>query len=183
MQGGAKVSKIDIEKTVSDCCEKYYQSIYRYCYARLGDLNEHAYDCAQDTFLVLQKKLTEGTDIEQKRAFLYRTADTFVMRTIDRDKKQKRRTAPLEEAEIKASTTVIPDDFDYDRCAAMLVSLLSDEERELYEMKYIKRMTLAEIAELLDISPPAAAKRTSRLRQRIKELIKEKQLFENEVIL
>ena len=168
---------------VNDCYEKYYQSIYRYCYARLGGLNEHAYDCAQDTFLVLQKKLTEGVKIEQKRAFLYRTADTFVMRTIDHYKKQKKRTAPLEEADGKTSPLIIPDDFDYDKCAALLVSLLSYEEQELYKMKYIKRMTLVDIAELLDISPAAAAKRTSRLRQRIKDLIKEKQLFENEVTL
>lgn len=177
------MSKSDIKKIVNDCYEKYYQSIYRYCYARLDDLNEHAYDCAQDTFLVLQKKLTDGINIEQKRAFLYRTADTFVMRTIDIYKKQKQRTVPLEEAEEKASPPVIPDNFDYDKCAAMLVALLSNEEQELYGMKYIKRMTLVDIAELLDISPPAAAKRTSRLRQRIKDLIKEKQLFEDEVIL
>lgn len=177
------MSKSDVKNTVNDCCEKYYESIYRYCFARLGDLNEHAADCAQDTFLVLQKKLTDGVSIEHVRAFLYRTADTFVMRTKDRYKKQIRRTVPLEEAEEKPSPPIISDDFDYDRCAAVLVSLLSYEEQELYKMKYIKRMSLVEIAELLDISPPAAAKRTSRLRQRIKDIIKEKQLFENEVTL
>ena len=175
--------KSDVENTVNECYEKYYQSIYRYCFARLGDLNEHAADCAQDTFLVLHEKLMNGISIEHKRAFLYRTADTFVMRTKDRCKKQLRRTAPIEEAEAKPSPSIISDDFDYDRCAAMLISLLSKEEIELYQMKYIKRMSLVQIAELLDISPPAAAKRTSRLRQRIKDLIKEKHLFENEVTL
>lgn len=177
------VLKNDVEKTVNDCCEKYYQSIYRYCYARLGDLNEQAADCAQDTFLVLQEKLMKGIEIEHKRAFLYRTADTFVMRAKDRYKKQMRRTAPLEDAERKASPPLISDDFDYDECAEMLISLLSQEEKELYRMKYVKRMSLVEIAELLNISPPAAAKRTSRLRQKIKELIKEKRLFEDEVTL
>ena len=83
----------------------------------------------------------------------------------------------------KASPTVIADSFDYDKCSAMLVSLLSVDEQELYEMKYLKRMPLTEIADRLNISPPAAAKRTSRLRQKIKDLIKEKQLFENEVTL
>lgn len=175
------MSKSDVEKIVNDCYEKYYQSIYRYCYARLGNLNEHASDCAQDTFLVIQKKLTEGVEIKQERAFLYRTADTFVMRTIDHYKKQIKRTSPIEEAEMEASPPIISDDFDYDKCALMLVSLLSYEEQKLYRMKYIKRMSLVEIAKLLDISPPAAAKRTSRLRQKIKDLIKEKQLFENEV--
>lgn len=172
-----------VEKEVNDCYEKYYQSIYRYCYARLGDLNEHAGDCVQETFLVLHRKLSEGIEIEQARAFLYRTADTFVMRKRQEYKNQVKRTVQLDEAEEKASPPIIPDNFDYDKCAAMLISLLSPEERELYDMKYIRRLSLTEIAELLDISPPAAAKRTSRLRQRIKDLIKEKQLFDNEVIL
>lgn len=104
------------------------------------------------------------------------------MRAKDNYKKQIRRTTRLEKAEEKASPPVISD-FDYDKCAIMLVSLLSDEEQELYRMKYIERIPLTEIAKRLGISTPAAAKRTSRLRQRIKELIKKQQLFENEVIL
>lgn len=176
-------NKDKIKNAVNDCYNKYYQSIYRYCYARLGDLNEHAADCVQDTFLVLQKKLSEGVSIEQERAFLYRTADTFVMRIKKDYKNQIRRNANLEEAEEKPSPPIIPDSFDYDKCAAMLVSLLSYDEQELYKMKYMQRMSLTEIADRLSISPPAAAKRTSRLRQRIKDLIKEKQLFENEVTL
>lgn len=176
-------NKREVKRIVNDCYEEYYQSIYRYCYARLGDLNEHAPDCVQDTFLVLQKRLSEGAEIEHKRAFLYRTVDTFVMRTKKEYNKQMRRNTQLEEARETASPPIIPDDFDYDRCAAMLISLLTYEEQELYRMKYMRRMPLTEIAEQLSISPPAAAKRTSRLRQRIKDLIKEKQLFENEVTL
>lgn len=175
--------KTEAEEIVNDCYEKYYQSIYKYCYARLGDLNEHAYDCVQDTFLVLQKKLSEEIDIAHLRGFLYRTADTFVMRAKDHYKKQVQRTAQLDEAEKKESPPIIADSFDYDKCAAMLVALLSCEEQELYEMKYIERIPLTEIAERLNISTPAAAKRTSRLRQRIKELVKQQRLFENEVIM
>lgn len=172
-----------IKKAVNDCYDKYYRSIYRYCYARLGDLSEHAADCTQETFLVLHKKLSDGVIIEHERAFLYRTADTFVMRVKKEYKKQIQRNVQLDEAMEKASPTVIADSFDYDKCSAMLVSLLSVDEQELYEMKYLKRMPLTEIADRLNISPPAAAKRTSRLRQKIKDLIKEKQLFENEVTL
>lgn len=173
----------DVEKTVNDCYEKYYQAIYKYCYARLGVLNEHAYDCVQDTFLVLQKKLSDGIEIDSERAFLYRTADTFVMRTKDHYKKQTQRTTHLNEAKDKASSSIIADSFDYDKCAAMLVSLLSYEEQELYKLKYMSRLPLTEIAAQLNISVPAAAKRTSRLRQRIKELIDDKQPLGNEVIL
>lgn len=176
-------SKNDIDEIVNKCYKDYYNAIYKYCYARLGELNEHAYDCVQDTFLVLQKKLSDGIEIEQPRAFLYRTADTFVMRTKSHYQKQLKRTVQLEEVKDLSSPTIISDDLDYDNCAAMLVSFLSYEEQELYNMKYIQRQTLQEIALKLDISPPAVAKRTSRLRQKIKDLIKEKQPFGNEVNL
>lgn len=172
-----------VEKTVNDCYEKYYQSIYKFCFVRLGELNEHAADCIQDTFLVLHNKLLSGEIIEQPRAFLYKTADNFVKNTIKQNAKQRHRTVPLEEAETKASPPVIADNFDYDKCVVMLVALLSPDEQELYKMKYIERKSLNEISEILNISPAAAAKRTSRLRQRIKELIKEQNLFGNEVTL
>lgn len=176
-------NKNDVEQTVKYCYDNYYQAIYKYCFARLGDLNEHAYDCVQDTFLVFQKKLSDGIEIEQKRAFLYRTADTFVMRTKDHYNKQLKRTVQLEEAQEISTPESVSNDFDYDKCAALLVSLLTCEEQELYGMKYMQRLSLTEIAQELDISPPAAAKRTSRLRQKIKDLIKENQPFGNEVTL
>ena len=40
------------DKTVSECYEKYFQSIYKYCRVRLGEFSQHAEDCVQDAFLV-----------------------------------------------------------------------------------------------------------------------------------
>ena len=176
-------NKKQIDAVVSECYEKYYQSIYRFCFNRLGELNDHAADCVQDTFLVLQNKLLAGEIIELPRAFLYKTADNVVKNTVKQYVKQQRRTVPLENAENKAAPPLIPDSFDYDKCAVMLVALLSPDEQELYRMKYTERKSLNEISDILNISPAAAAKRTSRLRQRIKDLIKEQKLFESEVTL
>lgn len=176
-------NKNQIDLIVRDCYEKYYQSIYRFCFSRLGELNEFAADCVQDAFLVLQNKLIDGEIIELPRAFLYKTADNFVKNTIKQNARQRHRTVPLEEAENKAAPPMIHDNFDYDKCAVILVTMLSPDEQNLYRMKYIERKSLDEISGLLDISPAAAAKRTSRLRQRIRDLIKEQRLFESEVTL
>ena len=160
--------------TVGDCYEKYYQSIFKYCRVRLGEFSQHAEDCVQDAFLVLYNKLTSGETVEQPRAFLYRAADNFVKRTIDNCRKQQARTVDIEEAaqKIAAPPDSVPDDFDYDECARLLIERLTAEERLLYELKYIQRKPLKEISEILNITPTAAAKRTSRLRGRIKDLIK-----------
>lgn len=168
---------------VSECYDKYYQSIFRFCRVRLGELSEHAEDCAQETFLVFQNKLQNGENILQPRAYLYKIADNVVKDTIKKAAKHRKRNVPLEAAESTPSAPVIPDGFDYDKCAEMLIALLEPDEQILYRMRYKDELPVSEIAERLNISPAAAAKRISRLRKKIVDLIKEKNLFGNEVTL
>lgn len=170
--------KISIEQTVKDCYEKYYQSIFKYCRVRLGDFSEHAEDCVQDTFVILQRKLNDGEKIEQPRAFLYRTADNFVKRAIERYSKERAQTVELNEAENIPVTQIISDDFDYDKLAETLITTLTQQEQELYTLKYVQRKSLSEISVLLNIKPNTVAQRTLRLRQHIKDLIYENHLFE-----
>ena len=90
---------------------------------------------------------------------------------IEQYTRTRNRTVPLENAE-SLSADVLPfdtSDLDYDRLAAVLIGSLTQEEQTLYRWKYIERRQLSEIAELLGISPAAAAKRTSRLRSQIKD--------------
>lgn len=170
--------KISVEQIVNDCYEKYYESIFKYCRVRLGEFSEHASDCVQDAFLILHKKLNEGETIEQPRAFLYRTADNFVKRTVEHYSKERTRTVDLDTAENTPAPPIISDDFDYDEFARILIATLTQQEQELYILKYVQRKSLKEIAEMLGIQPTAVAKRVSRLRQHIKDLIYENNLFE-----
>lgn len=170
-----------IDKTVDDCYEKYYESLYKYCLVRLGDLSEHADDCVQDAFLVFHKRLIDGDTIEQPRPFLYKTVGNFIARTIKHYQKEKKRTVNLDNAENVVSTPLIPDNFDYDKCAVLIISMLSEDEQNLYNMKYIERKSLNEISKLLNISPSAVAMRTSRLRRHIKTIIEELNIFGDEV--
>ena len=178
MDGNLNVEQFVIERFIKDCYEKYYQSLYKYCRVRLGEFSEHAEDCVQDAFVILQRKLTEGEKIEQPRAFLYRTADNFVKRTTEHYIKERTRTVELTEAENAPAPPIISDDFDYDAFAQILISTLTGQEQELYILKYVQRKSLKEISEMLDIQPTAVTKRVSRLRQRIKDLIYEQNFFE-----
>ena len=168
---------------VSECYDKYYQSIFRFCRVRLGELSEYAEDCTQETFLIFQNKLKNGENILQPRAYLYKVADNVVKDTIKKAAKHRSRSAPLEAAENTPSAPIIPDKFDYDKCAAMLIALLEPGEQDLYRMKYKDELPINEIADRLNITSAAAAKRISRLRKKIIDLIKEKNLFGNEVTL
>lgn len=175
--------KEPFDKKADEYYKSYYQSIYRYCRVRLGEYGDHAEDCVQDAFLVLHDKLKSGETVEQPRAFLYRTADNFVKRTVDYYQKQLKRTVPLEEAETAQSPPIIPDSFDYEKCARLLIKSLTQDEQQLYRLKYIEKKSLKDIAAMLNISPVAAAKRTSRLRAQVKEIIYQNNLFGNEVRL
>ena len=72
-----------------------------------------------------------------------------------------------------SSVPMISDDFDYDKCAEALISKLSDDEKQIYIMKYSDKMSIGEIAINLNISPAAAAKRLQRMRDKVKELVSE----------
>ena len=51
---------------------------------------------------------------------------------------------------------------DYDALAQKLLDTLSEQEKQFYKLKYIEHLPLSAIAEKLEISPTAAAKRSSR---------------------
>lgn len=175
------MTETNTDNIVNECYEKYYQSLYKYCLIRLGELSEHADDCVQDAFLVLQKRLNDGEIIEQPRPFLYKTVGNFIARTIKRFQDEKKRIVAIDNAENVASPPVIPDEFDCDKCARLIISMLSEDEHELYNMKYIEQKSLNEISEILNISPSAAAMRTSRLRRQIKTIIEDLNIFGDEV--
>lgn len=163
--------KHQADEALKHAYELCFTPLLKYCNVRKGDAAVSADDCVQEAFLVYYNKLLSGETFQNPRAFLYRTADNFLKQAIEQFVRQRDRTVPLEDAEA-LSAAPLPfeaSDLDYDKLAAVLLSELTTEEQALYRMKYIERRPLFEIAELLGISPAAAAKRTSRLRSRIKD--------------
>lgn len=159
------------DEALNEAYRQYYLPLLRYCTVRLGEAKDAAGDCVQDAFVVYYNRLLSGEEVQNPRAFLYRTADNFRRRALQSYQNAQSKTVPLENAE-PCSVPFLPfspEDIDYDRLAKVLLDTLSEEEQTLYRWKYAQNASLSEIAERLGISPVAAAKRTSRLRQRICE--------------
>lgn len=152
-----------------------YLPLIKYCNVRMGDARISADDCVQEAFLVYYNRLLSGEDIVNPRAYLYRTADNFVKRAVEAYGRAVKRTVPLDEAEELLSEDLPFDteNTDYDALAQTLLNTLSEQEKQFYKLKYIERLPLSEIAERLEISPTAAAKRSSRLRKHITEKLKD----------
>lgn len=157
------------DEKLKEAYELCYLPLIKYCNVRMGDANATSDDCVQEAFLVYYNRLLSGEEFENPRAFLYRTADNFVKRAVESYGNQLKRTLPLDEAEIVESWD-LPfniENTDFDALAQKLICTLTEQEKEFYKLKYIDKLSLAEIAQKLSISPVAAAKRSSRLRKQI----------------
>lgn len=160
---------------LQECYGQYRIKLFNYCLSRLDGSREAAEDCVQEAFIVFYDKLLEGEQFENPRAFLYRTADNFVKRHKQKTAEEQRRRVPLEEA---ADIGVTDNEYaerlaliDYDECAKILINLLTDEEKQIYDLRYIRRIGVEELAERLGISRPAASMRLMRLRNKIKDMV------------
>ena len=169
------------KKHTDDLLRQYYYEyrlkLFNFCLARLSGERESADDCVQEAFLVLNQKLSDGEEIQNPRAFLYRTAENFVKRRQEQITKEKKRFAPIEEAEGTASSQddyfKIADRIDYEALARQLIEKLDNKETELYNLRYAEKRRVDEIAEILKISRPAASMRLLRLREKIVEMVRE----------
>ena len=159
---------------LQECYNEYRIRLFNYCLSRLDGSREAADDCVQETFIVFYNKLLDGEEFENPRAFLYRTADNFVKRQKQKDAVELKRSIPLEDAaEVGVTDEYLSrlDQIDYEECAKILLNLLTEEEKQIYDLRYIQRIGVEEISDKLGISRPAASMRLMRLRNKIKDMV------------
>ncbi len=160
---------------LQECYNEYRIKLFNYCLSRLDGSREAADDCVQETFIVFYNKLLDGEQFENPRAFLYRTADNFVKRQKQKAASELRHQVPLESA---ADIGICDEEYcerldqiDYSECANILINLLTDEEKNIYNLRYSQKVSVEEISERLGISRPAASMRLMRLRNKIKDMV------------
>lgn len=153
--------------------DTYYEKISRFCNIKLKNRNE-AEDCVQECFMVYYKQLLRGDEIGNTGALLYKIADNLVKTQWRQDKKANK-IVPLDEITESLAVNAVYDygNIDYEFCAQKIIKILDDKEQHLYQLKYTDKKSIAEIAQELNISFDAAAKRLSRLRQRVKAIVEE----------
>lgn len=159
------------DRLLRQAYDTYYEKIARFCNIKLKNRTE-AEDCVQECFVVYYKRILSGEEIVNTGAFLYKIADNLVKTQWRQDKKANDVISLDEVAETLATDEVNNySDIDYDALAEKIIENLDEKEQYLYKLKYTDKKSIAEIAEELNISFDATAKRLSRLRQKVKELI------------
>ena len=136
----------------------------------------------QNTFVILYQKLLDGETFDYPRAFLYRTANNFLLKALKEKQRRQTENISLEEYhDLLAVRAAAPDDaLAYEELEAALLSLLSREEQTLFRLRFLEGEDIAVIAATLGISPAAAAKRLSRIRQRLRLYLDSEERREHE---
>ena len=132
---------------------------------------EQADDCVQECFYILYQHYMKDEDIKNVAGFLYKIADNMIKAQWRENQKKETMVQIDTLSEVIPSKTDAYGDIDYDLLAERLLRTLNEGERELYKLKYIDNKSLDEIAAELGMNYQATAKRLSRLRQKMKDLI------------
>lgn len=144
---------------------EHFDFVWR-CLVRLGVPRADAEDALQQVFLVASSKL-EAIEPGRERAFLFGTALRIASRA--RRTRERRREILDDEPETRADATPQADDLlDRARARAALDAILDGmpiELRAVFVLHELEQLTMAQIAELLELPSGTVASRLRRARE------------------
>lgn len=158
---------------ITEAVQKYYSEIVAYCRCHLNYNRPLAEECAQDVFAAFLQ-CDASSEIRHIRAWLYRTADNYLNRTIRALEKEKSHTCPWspDEAESRLFSETDFDRFlepnvDIEKNAREILDSLDPDERRLYTLYFREHRRVDELAPLYGISSAAMKSRIHRLKLRL----------------
>ena len=154
-------------KQPKDIFQQAYQdhsdAIFRYCLFKISD-HEKALDLTQDTFMKTWRYMEGGGEIDNIRAFLYRTAGNLIIDEYRRRKYNESLETLSEETGFEPSvddTERVSEHLDGVR-AIELISQIPETYGEVIFMRYVQELSLKEIAEITGDTENAIAVRIHR---------------------
>lgn len=162
--------KEDVTESFIKSFDVYSDELFRFAYFRIRD-RELAKDLVQDSFIRTWNYIVAGKEIENFRAFLYRT-----LRNIIIDESRKKKSVSLDALQ---DTGFDPgDSFRKHELEARLdsknivdkLSALNADDREIIVMRFINELGPKEIAEILGESENVVSVRINRALKKAREL-------------
>lgn len=153
--------------------DKYVDDIYRFTYFKVSNESE-AQDLTSQTFLKVWKALSEGTRVDNFRAFLYQTAQNLI---IDFYRKRARE----DEISYDGLVQELPDDSDHTDTIAInmqaeyvleLSKRLKSEYRQVLFLKYVNELSIKEIATIMKKKPGNIRTTIHRATKALKQVVK-----------
>jgi len=164
------MKKFNYEETV----RRYSPEIYRYCLYKLNNDQHTAQDAVNEVMLILYRKW-ESLTTDNIRAWLYRCADNMVKRKLSEQSKHARNTVPLEDIgeEVGSEDDYFSDEAELmQRCTALIKAELSEEEFELFTLRFVQKKGLSQVSTLKSIPFSTLRYRLSKIEGKVKEIIR-----------
>lgn len=171
------------EQRLKEICDNHYNDVYRYCYSRVHDVHD-AKDITQEVFKLFIEKAPKLED-KNIKAWLY---DVAMLKIKESYKVQKPTpkfvslddNKSIHSIEVGTSYALDDDvilnnwnDEDIFDEKEKILDRLTDEEKILYDAVFVKKMKYKEIAEENNLTTKAVNVRAFRLKQKLKEFIKD----------
>ena len=156
---------------------EYAPKLFKYCYFRVHS-KEDAEDLAGKTFTKTWDYLAQGNQIENLRAFVYRTAHNAVIDFYKTSKQDREVSLDAFEDE----TIDIPDDASFvkDLETKTLVQDVKDQlkhlpdaYREIIILRFINELEIPEIATAMDMTENNTSVKLHRAIEKLKSLVNE----------
>jgi RNA polymerase sigma-70 factor, ECF subfamily len=161
----------DPSQLLTAAYDEYADAIFRHCYFRVFS-RERGKELMQETFLRTWQYLSDGKEVENMRAFLYRIANNLIV-----DEARKKREASLEAMQEGGFDPAGEDGFE--KASKLLeeqrilstLGKLDKPYRDVFIMRHIDGLKPAEIAELLGESANTVSVRLHRATEQLRKFL------------
>ena len=161
----------DVSEKFIKSYDNYADQLFRFALFRIRH-REVARDLVQDSFIRTWDYLAKGNNIDNFRAFLYRTLRNLII-----DEVRKRKTVSLDAMQDEGfdpSDNFKKTELEFRLDSKNIVEKLSelaDDDREIIVMRYINELGPKEISEILDESENVVSVRINRALKKARELL------------
>ena len=152
--------------------DDHAEAIYRHCYFRVYS-KARAEDLMQEAFTKLWVYMSDGKEIENIRALLYKIATNLIIDE-SRKKKEAELDAMLENDQIAEPSYAGHKDIARNTLLANIKEQMADleeDERTLLTLRYFDDLDPKEIAEIMNITANNVSVKLNRAMQSLKKLL------------
>lgn len=163
----------EIKEIFMKSYEEHSDAILRYCHFQTSN-REIAIDLVQDTFMKTWGYLSDGKDIDNIKAFLYKVAKNLII-----DYRRKKKTFSLD-AIMETGVEFAGDDgtddaiLEFDKKFVIgKLEELDEEAREMLTMRYVNELSIKEISEATGMTANNVSVKIHRSIDKLKSILKE----------
>lgn len=157
-------------KEYSKAYDDFADAIFRHCYFRVFN-QDKARDLTQETFTKVWSYISKGNDIDNLRAFLYKTATNLIID--DSRKKKESSLDQLQEDGMELQydhQTNIESKIEATR-VLKIIKQIDEKYRDVVIMRYIDDLKPEEIAEIIRETPNNVSVRLNRGIKKVREIL------------